>query len=161
MKQHLYTIGVEWVGNNGEGTKTYRSYRRDYNITSLGKQNIAGSSDPSFRGDPTRYNPEELLVASLSSCHMLSYLHVCSSNGISVVGYTDSASGTMEEASDGSGAFVSVLLRPAVTIAAGSDSARALALHAEAHRYCYIARSVQFPVDLAPVIIESSSNMAV
>src|SRR6201982_2734649 len=134
VKHHHHEIQVEWTGNDGEGTKSYKGYRRDHTIESAGKAEIAGSSDPSFRGDPTRYNPEELLVASLSSCHMLWYLHLCAVNKVSVIDYQDAAIGTMEERADGSGAFARVLLRPAVKIRAGDDHAKAMALHREAHR---------------------------
>jgi organic hydroperoxide reductase OsmC/OhrA len=146
MKQHAYAVCVEWTGNDGDGTKTYHGYRRDHSITSQGKLPIAGSSDPSFRGDPARYNPEELLVASLSACHMLWYLHLCAVNHVTVLDYRDEASGVMEEDGDGSGQFVRVLLRPVVKIVPGDDRSAALALHEEAHHLCYIARSVSFPV---------------
>ena len=152
MKQHRYEIRMKWTGNEGEGTRTYRGYRRDHLIEAADKPPIVGSSDPAFRGDPRRYNPEELLVASLSSCHMLSYLHLCAVNDVTVLEYHDNASGLMEERPGGSGAFVRVLLKPAVTIAGGSDRATALALHHEAHGNCFIANSVNFPVDVAPEI---------
>lgn len=148
MKQHTYQVRINWTGNDGEGTKTYRGYRRDHVIRSGDKPPIDASSDPAFRGDPTRYNPEDLLVASLSSCHMLWYLHLCSANQVTVIDYQDEAIGHMAENGDGSGAFVRVVLRPRVRIAAGGDPARALALHHEAHRFCFIARSVNFPVDI-------------
>src|SRR5262245_12407986 len=137
MKNHTYQIRVDWTGNDGEGTKTYRGYRRDHTIVSAGKPQIPASSDPSFRGDPTRYNPEELLVASLSSCHMLWYLHLCATNHITVVEYHDEATGVMAERDDGSGEFVEVVLRPRIKISAESDHAKALELHHEAHRYCF------------------------
>jgi organic hydroperoxide reductase OsmC/OhrA len=146
VKSHQYTTHVSWAAN-GEGTKTYRSYSRNFTITAQGKADIAGSSDPAFRGDALRYNPEELLVASLSSCHMLWYLHLCAVNGITVLEYRDAATGTMEER-DGSGQFVRVTLRPAIKVSAGNDLARAMALHEEAHRLCFIARSVNFPVEV-------------
>ena len=149
MKQHNYEVRVEWTGNDGEGTKTYKSYRRDHIIVSTDKPPIQGSSDPSFRGDRSRYNPEELLVASLSSCHMLWYLHLCSVNRITVLQYTDDASGIMKENGDGSGEFVEVTLRPMVRVHADNDPAQVLALHDEAHRLCFIARSVKFPVRIA------------
>ena len=152
MKHHTYEVRVDWTGNDGSGTKSYTSYRRNHSIASAGKAPIPGSSDPSFRGDPSRYNPEELLVASLSACHMLWYLHLCAVNKITVTDYHDTASGVMEEAPDGSGKFILVELRPVVRISPGDDSAKALALHAEAHRYCFIAKSVNFPVELAPAI---------
>ena len=150
MKQHNYEIEVKWSGNDGEGTKAYTSYRRDHIIRSKGKPEIAGSSDPAFRGDAVRYNPEELLVASLSACHMLWYLHLCAVNGITVLNYSDAASGTMQEHDDGSGDFVRVVLRPVVKIESGDDRAKAVALHQKAHSLCFIARSVKFPVDVMP-----------
>jgi organic hydroperoxide reductase OsmC/OhrA len=153
VRQHTYEIRVDWTGNDGDGTKTYKSYRRDHTVTSAGKPQIPGSSDPQFRGDATRYNPEELLVASLSTCHMLWYLHFCSVNHVTVLDYRDAASGVMQEADDGSGAFIRVLLKPEVKIAAGDDRDKALALHHDAHRFCFIANSVNFPVEVAPQIL--------
>jgi organic hydroperoxide reductase OsmC/OhrA len=148
VKQHTYKVQVDWTGNDGDGTKTYKSYRRDHAIEVKGKPPIPGSSDPNFRGDASRYNPEELLVASLSSCHMLWYLHLCAVNHVTVLEYRDAACGVMAENDDGSGEFVRVVLRPKVKIAAGDDRARAHALHEEAHRFCFIARSVNFPVEV-------------
>src|ERR1700727_1155194 len=148
MKKHTYEVRIDWTDNDGEGTKTSKSCRRDHTITVQGKPEIKGSTDPSFRGDPARHNPEELLVASLSACHMLGYLHLCAVNQITVVGYRDSALGVMEENKDGLGEFVRVTLRPLVKVAAGSDQAKAMALHHDAHRICFIARSVKFPVEV-------------
>lgn len=156
MKRHTYQVRIDWTGNEGEGTKTYRGYRRDHTIAGEGKPPIAGSSDPSFRGDASRYNPEELLVAALSSCHMLWYLHLCAVNHVTVWDYQDAASGLMEEADDGSGAFVRVVLRPVVKIASGDDLSKARALHTEAHRFCFIAQSVNFPVELAPEVMTTT-----
>src|SRR5579871_6202515 len=116
MKQHHYELQLEWTGNDGEGTRSYKTYRRDHTITFAGKPPLPGSSDPNFRGDASRYNPEELLVASLSACHMLWYLHLCAVNQITVLKYEDRASGVMEEKSDGSGAFVRVRLKPVVVV---------------------------------------------
>ena len=152
MKQHNYEVQVEWTGNSGEGTKSYRGYRRDHTISVAGKPQILASSDPSFRGDPSRYNPEDLLVASLSACHMLSYLHLCAVNHVTVLGYRDEALGLMEENADGSAQFTRVTLRPTITISPGNDRTKALALHDDAHHLCFIARSVNFPVDIAPTI---------
>jgi organic hydroperoxide reductase OsmC/OhrA len=154
MKQHTYEVQVRWTGNQGEGTKTYGSYRRDHTIVSAGKPEIPGSSDPAFRGDRSRYNPEELLVASLSSCHMLWYLHLCSVNRIVVFEYHDSAEGVMQENADGSGQFVRVTLKPAIKVAKGSDLSKSRSLHEEAHRLCFIARSVNFPVEVSPQVEE-------
>jgi len=158
MRQHNYELQLEWTGNTGEGTKTYRSYRRDHTIIAAGKPQILGSSDPSFRGDSTRYNPEDLLVASLSACHMLSYLHLCAVNHVTVIDYRDAALGLMEENSDGSAQFTLVTLRPTVKISSGDDQAKAHALHTEAHHLCFIARSVNFSVEVTPTIIPTSPD---
>lgn len=154
MKEHHYTASITWVGNTGEGTANYRAYSRDHVVSIMGKPDIPASSDSNFRGDPARYNPEEMLVASLSSCHMLWYLHLCAVNKIVVTAYEDHAEGTMTESSDGSGEFVRVVLKPRVTISAG-DRERALALHHEAHRFCFIANSVKFPVEAEPEVVLS------
>lgn len=146
MKQHTYQVQVDWTGNEGEGTKSYKGYGRDHTVSADGKAAIACSSDPQFRGDAARYNPEELLIASLSACHMLWYLHLCAVNGVVVVDYHDSPSGVMVEQADGGGEFSEATLRPIVEIAKGGDAAKALALHEEAHGFCFIARSVKFPV---------------
>lgn len=153
MKQHTYEVQIDWTGNDGEGTKSYRNYRRDHIIAAPGKPPIPGSSDPNFRGDRSRYNPEDLLVASLSACHMLWYLHLCALSHVTVVDYRDVASGVMRENEDGSGEFIRVLLKPVVTISAADDISKALALHHEAHQLCFIARSVKFPVEIAPEIL--------
>ena len=151
-KQHQYAVNILWTGNEGTGTRSYASYRRDHEIIVAGKPPIQGSSDPAFRGDRARYNPEELLVASLSSCHMLWYLHLCAINGIVVLEYRDEAGGTLQEESDGGGAFVRVVLKPRVTLAKGGNRDQALALHKKAHHLCFIARSVAFPVEVAAEI---------
>ena len=149
-KDHSYQVTVRWTGNQGQGTKTYTGYKRDHEISVDGKLTIPGSSDPTFRGDRTRYNPEDLLVASLSTCHMLWYLHLCSQAGIVVTDYLDDAKGTMKETSDGGGYFTEVLLRPAVTMALGADLDLASQLHENAHHLCFIANSVNFPVRCEP-----------
>jgi organic hydroperoxide reductase OsmC/OhrA len=154
MKRHTYEISVEWTGNDGTGTSTYRDYRRDHSITAASKPLLLGSSDPSFRGDPTRYSPEDLLVASLSACHMLWYLHLCSANQIAVLEYSDEALGQMDETENGSGTFTRVLLRPRVTIEQSGDPAKALALHEAAHGYCFIAKSVNFPVEIESQVFQ-------
>ena len=149
-KRHTYSARVEWTGNQGSGTASYRGYSRAHEITAPGKPTIAGSSDPAFRGDPTRWNPEELLVASLSACHQLWYLHLCADAGIVVQAYRDDAVGVMAEQPDGTGQFERVILRPHVTLAPGADDATARRLHDEAARMCFIARSVSFPVTHEP-----------
>lgn len=150
MKQHHYEVRLAWTGNDGKGTNDYRSYRRDHEIAGDNKITIPASSDPAFRGDPSRYNPEELLVGSVSSCHMLWYLHLCAVNKVVVLDYRDNATGEMVENADGSGQFTRIVLRPAIKISRGSDGVKAEALHEEAHRYCFIARSVNFPVLIEP-----------
>lgn len=150
--EHTYTVRVEWTGNQGEGTRGYRAYGRDHEIMAAGKPLIPGSSDPAFRGDRSRYNPEDLLVASLSACHMLWYLHLCANAGIVVTGYADDARGTMAETSDSGGHFTEVVLRPIVTVREGADPAVAVALHERAHHLCFIANSVNFPVRCEPKV---------
>jgi organic hydroperoxide reductase OsmC/OhrA len=145
-REHHYRTQVTWTGNRGVGTCGYRDYGRDHETTSGDKPMIAGSSDPNFRGDAARWNPEDLLVASLSACHQLWYLHLCSAAGIVVTAYEDKAEGVMTEGADGGGRFVSATLRPHARLAAGSDAERAAGLHHEAHEKCFIANSVNFPV---------------
>ena len=150
---HRYAVRVVWTGDAGSGTSSPRAYSRAHEIEAAGKPAIPGSSDPAFRGDPARWNPEELLLASLSACHKLWYLGLCAAAGVVVVAYEDAAEGVMAEQPDGAGQFVRALLRPRVTIAAGSDAALALALHHEAHEMCFIARSVNFPVTAEPTVV--------
>lgn len=149
---HTYTVTITWTGNRGTGTSAYRAYDRRHEIAALGKPIIPASSDAAFRGDASRYNPEELLVASLSSCHMLWYLHLCAVNGIVVTSYEDCAEGTMNEQPGGEGRFSEVVLAPEIILAPGSDVERARALHHEANAKCFIANSVNFPVRHEPVI---------
>ncbi|HEV7835127.1 MAG TPA: OsmC family protein [Caballeronia sp.] len=149
-KHHKYTLQVVWTGDQGSGTSSYDAYSRDHLVRAANKPAIEASSDPAFRGTATRHNPEELFVASLSSCHMLWYLHLCAVNGIVVTGYADDPVGTMEESAQGSGHFTDVVLRPQVTIGAGGDVKLAVRLHEEAHKFCFIANSVNFPVRCEP-----------
>jgi len=144
-KEHHYSPTIRWTGNQGSGTSEYRAYSREHILQVQGKPAVACSSDPAFCGDPARYNPEELLVAALSGCHMLWYLHLCAVRGIVVVDYVDTAAGTMEEAADGSGHFTGVVLKPHIKIAAG-DVKLAEELHVVANKMCFIANSVNFPV---------------
>ncbi len=143
--EHSYEIAVEWQGNRGTGTSDYKAYGRELTVTASGKHPLEGSADRAFRGNADRWNPEELLLAALSQCHLLSYLHVAASHGIVVTAYTDVASGTMEQTHDGGGHFTSATLHPVVTIA-GGDVELAEALHAEASAKCFIAASVNFQV---------------
>lgn len=151
-RRHFYAVSVRWTGNLGQGTSSYRAYSRDHDIAAAGKPVIAGSSDPAFRGDSARYNPEDLLVASLAGCHMLWYLHLAVGAGIVVRDYIDNAEGAMVETADGGGHFAEVVLRPAVTIDAGADVLRAEQLHLRAHALCFVANSVNFPVRCQPTI---------
>lgn len=153
MRTHRYSTTLTWNGNLGSGTSDYRTYGRASTIEAPGKPPIGASSDPAFRGDRTRWNPEELLVASLTTCHMLWYLHLAAVAGVVVTEYVDSAEGTMEETADGGGRFVSVVLRPRVAIATGSDAVRANELHRDAHAKCFIANSVNFPIECEPTLV--------
>ncbi|MCI0751490.1 MAG: OsmC family protein [Flammeovirgaceae bacterium] len=152
MKQHIYKSTVAWTGNRGTGTSEYKAYDRDHVISTDGKPEILCSSDPSFRGDVSRYSPEDLLVSSLSSCHMLWYLHLCAVNGVIVLAYVDHASGIMIEHKDGSGEFTEVTLYPVVKVKDVSMKEKANQLHQDAHKMCFIARSVNFPVKHNPVV---------
>lgn len=154
-RTHRYEVEVTWTGNTGSGTSGYRDYARDHDVTGVetpGKPTIPGSADPAFRGDPQRWNPEELLVASLSQCHMLWYLALCAKAGIVVTAYSDRPHGTMSENAEGSGVFTDVTLRPQVTITDGERVGEATELHHEAHRMCFIANSVSFPVSATPTV---------
>jgi organic hydroperoxide reductase OsmC/OhrA len=151
-KPHTYRVTVEWTGNRGLGTPNRSGYGRDHTIAAGAKPPIAGSSDPAFRGDPARWNPEELLLASISACHKLWYLDLCARAGISVLSYRDEASATMVEDANGAGRFVNAVLCPRITIQAGGDMAVAIRLHRDAHEYCFIANSVNFPVTCEPII---------
>lgn len=152
-RTHRYAVRVEWTGSNGVGTAGYRAYERSHDIfgENAAKPPIPGSSDPAFRGDAARWNPEELLVAALSACHQLVYLHLCADAKIVVTAYEDRPDGVMVEDGRG-GRFQSVVLRPVVTVAPGSDTTRALELHHLAHEQCFIAASVNFPVTAEPEI---------
>jgi organic hydroperoxide reductase OsmC/OhrA len=149
---HRYDVSLTWTGNRGTGTSGYRVYGRDHDVTADGRQAIAASSDPAFRGDPARWNPELELVAALSQCHMLWYLHLCALAGVVVTSYTDHADGTMTEDDDGGGRFTEVVLRPRVIIASPEMAEAAASLHKQAHAKCFIANSVNFPVRHEPAI---------
>ncbi len=150
-KLHTYTTQVTWTGNTGSGTSSYRSYERAHEVAAEGRPTIEGSSDPAFRGDATRWNPEQLLLASIAQCHLLQYLHYCSVNGVVVTSYVDEPVGTMAETADG-GQFTEAVLRPRIEVAEASMAERAVALHVDAHRSCFIANSVNFPVRHEPTV---------
>ena len=149
--QHNYNATIKWTGNRGTGTDHYRSYDRSYQISIENKPGIAGSSDPVFRGDKTKHNPEDFLLAALSSCHMLSYLHLCAEAGVIVIDYTDHATGLMVVTSQGGGRFTEVTLNPTVTVAAQHMVDKANELHIKANELCFIANSVNFPVRHNPI----------
>ncbi len=155
-KQHRYKADVVWTGNLGPGTTSYRGYDRSYEIRCPGKAPILGSSDPAFRGNPRLHNPEELLAASVSACHMLWYLHLAATAGLIVTAYEDNVEGTMGEAPDGSGRFTEMILRPRITISKGGDTGLAQRLHETAHQKCFIANSINFPVRVEPTITIAS-----
>lgn len=155
-REHHYAIRLQWQGNRGTGTSGYREYGRQHTISADGKPSIEGSADRTFHGNADRWNPEELLLAALSQCHMLSYLHVAVSHGIVVTDYTDAPIGTMVETSDGGGRFSSVVLRPRVTVASADDLETAVACHREASLTCFIANSVNFPVTHEPTALLAS-----
>jgi organic hydroperoxide reductase OsmC/OhrA len=154
-KTHTYSTHVEWTGNRGTGTSAYSAYGREHVIRMDGKPDIKGSSDPAFRGNADRHNPEDMMVAAVSTCHMLWYLHLAAEAKIIVTGYTDAARGTMVEDKERGGYFTEIVLRPLVTIASG-DAAVAEHLHEAAHKKCFIANSVNFPVRCIPKIQSAS-----
>jgi len=152
-KNHNYHITLRWTGNSGTGTSSYTAYQRSYQFTALNKPVLEGSSDKVFRGDKSKYNPEDLLVAALSACHMLVYLHLCANAGIVVLGYEDRAEGVMTEQPDGGGSFQEVTLKPAVLIENRDGRQKAHELHKRANKLCFIANSVKFPVKHKPRIL--------
>lgn len=154
MKTHHYNITTKWTGNTGSGTSKYNQYSRNHLISGENKSHsISGSADSAFLGDPEKYNPEELLLSSISSCHMLWYLHLCASNHVVVTAYFDHAEGVMEELENGSGKFKEVILYPQVTVQNETMTEQALKLHEEAHKMCFIANSCNFKIGHKPSII--------
>lgn len=149
-KQHHYKSTIKWTGNKGTGTDNYKNYERSHIISIENKSDILGSSDPAFSGDNTKHNPEDLLISSLSACHMLWYLHLCSEAGVVVVDYIDHATGIMAENSIGGGHFAEVILNPMVTVKEDSMIDKANGLHKKANELCFIANSVNFPVKHKP-----------
>lgn len=146
LKEHLYTVTISWTGNKGSGTANYHSYEREHVISSANKPNILASSDPAFCGDPTKYNPEELLLASLSSCHMLWFLHLCAQNKIIVTDYVDHPMGSMVETENGGGKFTAITLNPIVTVRDKAMLDKLDELHKKANERCFIANSLNFAV---------------
>lgn len=150
LREHTYDVEVAWTGNTGSGTAGYRSYERANEVRAEGPPPILGSSEPTFRGDRTRWNPEQLLVASISQCHMLWVLHLASEAGVVIVDYRDRAHGVMEEAAGRPGRFREAVLRPRVVVADAAMVEAAQGLHGRAHELCFIANSVNFPVTHEP-----------
>ena len=144
-KQHSYRATLEW--SDPQGTTRASTHSRNHIVRIAGKSDLSLSADPGFRGDPALHNPEDLLVVSLASCHMLWYLGLAARAGIAVKRYVDEAGGLMVEDAVKGGRFERVVLRPVVTIAAGGDVQKAMELHHEAHRQCFVANSVNFPVE--------------
>lgn len=150
---HEYAVTVTWTGNRGSGTTGYGEYNRSFELEAEGKHGIAGSSDPAFRGDDGRWNPEQLLIGSLSACHKLWFLHLAAVAGVVVTAYVDRAEGTMRTSPGAqTGRFERVVLRPEVTVSGAFDAANLQALHEDAHRRCFIANSVNFPVLVEPAM---------
>lgn len=153
MEDHNYIVNIEWTGQNGVGTTSYSAYNRSFNMQAGEKPMLECSSDTIFRGDKTKYNPEDMLVASLSSCHMLWYLHFCADHGITVLAYKDAAEGVLSLEKGAPSKFTNITLKPRVQIKESDKIELAEALHAKAHEYCFIANSVNFPVNIDPYII--------
>ncbi len=157
MKRHYYKSSSLWTGNHGSGTASYEEYGRDFEVHIEGKERLLGSSDPHFRGDGTRWNPEDMMVAAVSNCHMLWYLHLCAVAGVIVMTYKDDAQGVMVEKGNG-GYFESVTLRPKITITADSPLDIARKLHEDAHELCFIANSVNFEIVIDPEIVKQAEH---
>ena len=153
-REHDFTAAIVWTGDRGDGTRHYRGYDRTWRIATPGKPMIECSNDPALGGDPAKPNPEDMLLASLAGCHMLWYLHLASAAGIVVRGYEDNPLGIGETGPRGEGRFVRAVLRPTIRVTRGADLARADALHGEVHEFCFIARSVSFPVSYEARYIE-------
>ena len=151
-KHHEYVSRLVWTGNRGSGTSAYRAYDRTWDLAVPGKPVVHCSNDPVLGGDPAKYNPEDLLLSALSSCHMLWYLHLCSDAGIAVMTYVDNPVGIGEMEASGKGRFLEATLRPEIEIAAGGDRKKAISIHNEIHDYCFIARSVNLPVKYEPMV---------
>jgi organic hydroperoxide reductase OsmC/OhrA len=152
-REHQYSLTVKWTGNRGTGTSAYRAYNRSHLLQAENKPGISCSSDPAFSGDPSKYNPEELLVASISACHMLWFLHLCSESGVVVTDYYDNARGTMQETAGGGGHFSTVDLYPTVTVTESAMIGKMDSLHSRANQLCFIANSVNFPISHHPICL--------
>lgn len=147
-KLHAFPAQIQWTGNQGSGNKTYQGYARTWQVQTPGKPVIECSNDPMLGGDPGLHNPEDLLISTVSACHMLWYLHLSHNAGILVTAYSDRPEGIGESEPSGAGRFIRATLRPQITLAPGQDQARADAVHGEIHKVCFIARSVNFPIEI-------------
>lgn len=157
-----FTSRVVWTGNTGEGTAHYSAYQRTWDVAVPGKPVVHCSNDPALGGDPGLMNPEDLLLSALAACHMLWFLHLASDAGITVLAYEDAPEGIGETAPDGAGRFTKAVLHPRAKLAAGADVGKAAALHGEVHKYCYIARSMNFPVEIKPrFVVDPTRNYSV
>lgn len=156
-KPSAFTAQIRWTGDRGEANRTRRGYDRSWDILTPGKARLACSNDPALGGDPAKHNPEDLLIASLSACHMLWYLHLAQRDGIVVLAYEDGPVGHGETGPKGEGRFTGAVLRPTITLEPGADRAQADALHREVHDYCFIARSVNFPIRYEATYLEGAA----
>jgi organic hydroperoxide reductase OsmC/OhrA len=157
-KHHFYTLKIQWTGNRGEGTAAYDAYERSHTISIEHKLEIFASADTPFRGDQNKPNPEDFFLASLSSCHMLWFLHLCADAGIVVVDYVDHPTATLLQQNDGSGYFTEVVLHPTVAVSEEAMIEKADALHTKANEKCFIANSVNFKVKHEAVCVLALSN---
>lgn len=155
MREFVYHISTHWEGNQGEGTKDFKSYNREFSVHAEGKPVLTGSADPSFKGDKTKWNPEELLLAALSTCHMLSYLYLCAAHGITVTSYIDHPTANMALDEKGKGYFTKAVLKPSIIVADPAKVGEAESLHEVAHSKCFIANSVNFEIEITPTFTES------
>ncbi len=158
-KEHDFNAKIRWTGNQGKGTSHYKAYTRDWSLETAGKPAIACSNDPMLGGNPSLYNPEDMLIAALSSCHMLWFLHLASDGGLTVHSYEDTPIGTGESLPDGTGRFIRALLQPRIGLAPNSDTAVADAVHARIHNHCFIARSVNFPIEITASYFEVTQSV--
>lgn len=153
LRDHEYKLLITWTGNRGSGTMDYRSYKRDFTVDATDKPQLKGTSGSAFNGDKSAYSPEDMLVAAVSSCHMLWYLHLCAEGGVVVIDYKDEAYGILHEENDGSGHFTKIVIRPEVTINDASNQEVAKSIHENAHKMCFIASSLKCPVIIEPTFI--------
>lgn len=151
-KNHLFFSSIVWTGNLGSGTDTYTTYSRSHTVSSVSKESIHCSSDPMFRGDASKYNPEELFLSSISSCHMLWYLHLCADAKIVVVEYKDDCEGILKLDEHSLGKFEHITLRPTIIISEVAKIEKAKELHQLAHKFCFIAQSLNVHVSIEPTI---------